>query len=101
MITEPQPNDRPFKITKSPSSGEPLEIGKYEDGSCVLWDGHHRIADEVFHIDRLVDVLNLKFDVIIFDAPYRDIQDDIDESKTPLMLFGDWVKNSKYINLFN
>lgn len=61
----------------SRSSKHPLSVTKLLDGTLLLLDGHHRIADKIKYLesDNIEDILNLTFDAIVHNENYESIED--------------------------
>jgi hypothetical protein len=61
----------------SRSTGKPLTVSKLLDGSLILLDGHHRIADAIKYLDNptMKKIMNLNFKVIIHNEKYNSIED--------------------------
>jgi len=61
----------------SRSTDKPLTISKLLDGSLILLDGHHRIADAIKYLDNptIKKILNLNFKAIIHNEKYNSIED--------------------------
>lgn len=61
----------------SRSTDKPLTISKLLDGSLILLDGHHRIADAIKYMDKptLKKIMNLKFKAIIHKEKFNSIED--------------------------
>ena len=79
----------------SRSTGKPLTISKLLDGSLILLDGHHRIADAIKYLDKptLNKILNLKFEAIIHNEKYNSIEDMPNDFQY-WMSFIDWADST-------
>jgi len=79
----------------SMSTGHPLAVTKLLDGSLLLLDGHHRIADKIKYLDsnNIEDILKLKFDAIITTENYE-VLDDYPDGEYWIP-FIDWI----YVNV--
>jgi len=61
----------------SRSTDKPLTVSKLLDGSLILLDGHHRIADLITQLDKpsINKILNLKLKAIVHNENYNSIED--------------------------
>lgn len=60
----------------SRSTGKPLTVARLLDGTLLLLDGHHRIADKIKSLERpnVKNILNLKFEAIIHKENFENIE---------------------------
>lgn len=60
----------------SRSGDKPLTVAKLLDGTLLLLDGHHRIADKIKYLERpnIKNILNLKFEAIIHKENFENIE---------------------------
>jgi hypothetical protein len=81
----------------SMSTGKPLHVWEFEDGSLYLSDGHHRVADEIVKHDNIKDILDIELEAYV-DSPEfheKDLSYFDDEDIVSLQSWiydtGDWV----------
>lgn len=79
----------------SRSTNRPLTISKLLDGSLILLDGHHRIADAIKYLDKptFKNIMNLKFKAIIHNEKYNSIED-MPSDFQYWMPFMDWADST-------
>lgn len=79
----------------SRSGDKPLTVAKLLDGTLLLLDGHHRIADKIKYLERpnIKNILNLKFEAIIHNENFDNIEsiEQVDRDFQYWAPFTDWV----------
>jgi hypothetical protein len=79
----------------SGSGNKPLTVAKLLDGTLLLLDGHHRVADKIKYLERptLKNILNLKFEVIIHIENFKDLEsiEKVDSDFQYWISFMDWA----------
>ena len=77
----------------SRSIGEPLKVFRLRDGTLLLADGNHRIADKIFSIENAEDVLNLEFPAKIHRLSYENLESSPDGHFIDWEDFTSWLHN--------
>ena len=75
----------------SKSSHLPLSVYKFGDGTLLLSDGHHRIADIIIQMDDTNKVLNTEVEAEVHELDYEDLDDVPDERFNEWCGFGHWL----------
>ena len=75
----------------SESSHLPLSVYKLGDGTLLLSDGHHRIADVIIKMNNANEVLNTELEAEVHELDYEDLDDVPDESFSEWGDFGHWL----------
>lgn len=81
----------------SMSTHKPLSVTKLLDGTLMLMNGHHRIADKIKYaeLNNIEDILNLTFNAIVHDENYANLESVPDGQYW--MSFMDWTYNMEEV----
>src|ERR1039457_921587 len=79
------------------STHKSLSVTKLLDGTLMLMDGHHRIADKIKYaeLNNVEDILNLTFNAIVHDENYANLESVPDGQYW--MSFMDWTYNMEEV----
>ena len=79
--------DKTGDLPASYSTGKLIEVSK-KGNKFYLWNGHHRIADEINKYNELDEILNLQFNAKIYSSGFRK------NYEKDFVSAGEWVKEN-------